>query len=275
MEDLGAEAAADVRSDHAQPVLGDAQHERAHQQPDHVRVLARGIQRVASARNIVVADGSPRLHRVRDHPVVCQVDLNHVRGRRQRRVHVVLGAKNPVVAEVARSVVVDAVFAGERLLHVDNRRQLLVVDLDQLGGGTRLAKRFRNDDRHLIADMAHLVDYQRRMRRLLHRLAVAAVDLPAARHAADAVGCHVLAGEHGDHARRRSGSRNVDILDPRPRIGRPHNRRMGLPRPVDIRGVGPPSGQEAEILDALDSAAYAVPVRLFSCHCPLLMQRPP
>jgi hypothetical protein len=41
MVDLGAEAAADVGRDHAQLVLRDLQHERAHRQPDDVRVLGR------------------------------------------------------------------------------------------------------------------------------------------------------------------------------------------------------------------------------------------
>ena len=40
VEDLGAEAAADIGRDHAQLVLGDAEDEGAHQQADDVRVLA-------------------------------------------------------------------------------------------------------------------------------------------------------------------------------------------------------------------------------------------
>ena len=45
--DLGAEAAADVGRDHAHLVLGQAQHERGHQQPLDVRVLVGDVQRIA------------------------------------------------------------------------------------------------------------------------------------------------------------------------------------------------------------------------------------
>ena len=45
--DLRAEAAADVGRDHAHLVLGQAEHERRHQQALDVRVLARHVERVA------------------------------------------------------------------------------------------------------------------------------------------------------------------------------------------------------------------------------------
>ena len=78
--DLAAEAAADIRRDHAQLVLGDLQHESAHQQPDHVRVLAGGVQRVVAGRRIEIAERRARLHRVRDQPVVGQVQLHDFGG---------------------------------------------------------------------------------------------------------------------------------------------------------------------------------------------------
>jgi hypothetical protein len=72
-----------------------------------------------------------------------------------------------------------------RLRGVDDRRQLLVVDLDQLGRVLRLQIGLGDDERDLVADVAHLLPGEHRMRRLVHRLAVLAVDQPAARQPAD------------------------------------------------------------------------------------------
>ncbi len=69
-EDLGAESAAHVGGDHAHLVLGDAEHEGAHQEPMDVRVL-RGHPERQLARGVLVArDAGPRLHRVGDQALV-------------------------------------------------------------------------------------------------------------------------------------------------------------------------------------------------------------
>ena len=73
MIDFRAEAAADVGRDDTQLVLGYRQHERAHQQADDMRVLARGVERVAVFRPVVFGHGGARLHRVRHEPVVDQL----------------------------------------------------------------------------------------------------------------------------------------------------------------------------------------------------------
>ena len=90
VEDLRAEAAADVRGDDPQLVLGDAEHEGAHQQPDDVRVLRGGPERVLVVAGVVLADRGPRLHGVRHQPVVDELERRDVwRGcgspRRSRR----------------------------------------------------------------------------------------------------------------------------------------------------------------------------------------------
>ena len=73
-EDLGAEAAADVRRDDAQLVLGrDADERRDHQARD-VRVLAGGVEREAVGAAVVLADRGARLDRVRHQAVVDQLD---------------------------------------------------------------------------------------------------------------------------------------------------------------------------------------------------------
>ena len=104
--DLRAEAAADVGRHDAQLVLRDVQHEGAHQQADDVRVLAGGVQRVVAGGRIEVADRGARLHRVRDQPVVGQVQLHHLRRLGEDAVHHGLVADMPVVAEIAGGIVV-------------------------------------------------------------------------------------------------------------------------------------------------------------------------
>ncbi len=81
--DLGAEAAAHVGRHHPQLVLGQMQHEGAHQQPDHVRVLAGGVERVFAGAAIVLADRRARLHGVGDQAVVDDLELRHMRRLRE------------------------------------------------------------------------------------------------------------------------------------------------------------------------------------------------
>jgi len=71
--DLRPEAAADIRGDDPQPRLGDVQHKGAHQQTDHMRVLARRVERVLAGRTIELTDRRARLHRIGDEAVVGEV----------------------------------------------------------------------------------------------------------------------------------------------------------------------------------------------------------
>ena len=155
--DLRAEAAADVGRDHAHLVLGQAEHERRHQQPLDVRILARDVQRVRVVGAAVRRDRGARLDRVGDQPVVDDVELRDVRRLGERRVDRRLVAERPRVALVARRLVVDLRRARlQRVDAVHDRGQHLVVDLDQLGGVLRLVARLGDHQRDLIADVAHL-----------------------------------------------------------------------------------------------------------------------
>src|SRR3546814_2609764 len=69
-EDLGAEAAADVRRDDPQLVFAEAEHESAEDQLQQVRVLAGRVERVAVGAAVVLADRGARLHGVGDQAVV-------------------------------------------------------------------------------------------------------------------------------------------------------------------------------------------------------------
>ena len=50
---------------------------------------------------------------------------------------------------------------GERLLHVDDQRAGVVVDVDELGGVDRLGPGLGDHEGDRVADVPHLVDGQR------------------------------------------------------------------------------------------------------------------
>ena len=106
-EDLRAEAAADVGRDDAHLRFGQAEHEGTHQQPLDVRVLVGHVQRVALVVPRVLRIRRARLHRVGDQPVVGELQRGDMRRLGEGRVHRVLVAVAPVVADVVRHVVVD------------------------------------------------------------------------------------------------------------------------------------------------------------------------
>jgi hypothetical protein len=217
-EDLRAEAAADIGRDHAHLRLGQPEHERAHQQPLDVRVLVRDVQGVALVVLRVARVRGARLHRVRDQPVVDDVELADVGRALERRVDRVLVAMAPVVADIARHVVVHRCGGTVGLRDVDDGGQFFVVDLDQLGRVLRLVDALGDDQRHLVAHVAHLALREHRVRRLLHRRAVLAVDQPAARQPADLRVGEVGAGEDHHDARRGLGLVELDGLDARVRV---------------------------------------------------------
>ena len=185
-EDLRAEAAADVGRDDAHPVLGDAEHERAHQQALDVRVLVRDVQRVALVGRVVRRVARTRLDRVRDQAVVAERQLADVRRVAERGIDRRLVAAAPHVADVVGRDAVDR-FAARvlRRRRVDDRLQLVVRDVDHRRRVARLVERLGDDHRDRIADVERLAVREHRMLRLLHRRAVEVVDQPAARQPAD------------------------------------------------------------------------------------------
>ena len=257
-EDLGAEAAADVRGDHAQLVLGrDADEGRQHQ-PRHMRVLAGGPKREALLAGVVVADGGARLDGVGDQPVVDEVDPRDVLGGREGGIDLGLVAEVPLVDGVVGRLGVDLRLTGIlRGRHVDGGRQHLVVDGDLLGRVLGLRQRLGDDDCNVIADVAHLALGQRGMRTRLHGRAVLGVDHPAADQAADLVLGDVLAGEDGETAGRGQRGARVDLLEGCVRVRRAHEIGPGLAGAIDVVGVLPLAGDEPLVFLALYGRPHA------------------
>ena len=195
-----------------------------------------------------------------------EVQLDPVRSAGECLVDRVLVADMPVVADVARHLVMHQRRARrDRGLHGGDARQVLEADLDQFGRILRLLLGLGDDDGDGVADMTHLADREHRMLRLGHRRAVLVVDLPAARHAADAVGVQIGTGVHGDHARSGFGCRGVNGQQARVwPVGAAHHG-VELARTVDIVGVVTAAAQEPVVFLALDGRADA-----FEAHdmCP-------
>ena len=69
-------------------------------------------------------------------------------------------------------------FASCSILHRHHGGQGVVIHIDQLGRITRLLQGLSHHHGHLIADIAHGIERQDRVRRLLHGLAVGAGNQP-------------------------------------------------------------------------------------------------
>ena len=157
---LAAEAAADIRSDHAQVVLRNARHQGEEHSKD-VRDLRRCPDGDLVAHAHRCRDHRPWLHECRDEPLVDEPALDDDVGLRR---HLVVATTEVVdVAGVRALVIVDDRAAiGDRGLHVHDCRQWLVVDddgLERVGGMHGIGGEHHRD---AVTDVTHLVDGKRR-----------------------------------------------------------------------------------------------------------------
>ncbi len=272
MVDLAAKTPANIGGHYAQLVLRDLQHERAHQQADHVRVLAGGVERVVAAAGIKLADRGARLHGVGHQAVVGDVQLHHFRGAGKSGVDRSLVAQMPVVADVAGYVVVHRRCAGgEGVGDAGHGGQSLELRLEPFGriAGALAGVGDHHGDR--VADMAHHALGQHRMARLGHRAAVLAVDQPAARYAAEPFG--VLAGKNRDHAGRGQGCLRVYAADARMRPVAAQDIGMQLAGPVDVIDVVAVAADKTQILLAPHRGADPVMHRVHRAPPPFVAVR--
>jgi hypothetical protein len=131
---------------------------------------------------------------------------------------------------------------GQGVLDVDHRRQLVVVDVDQLGGVHRLGAGAGHDQRDRVAGVAHPVDRECRARRLL-------VDVGEARQR---LATEVGGGEHGEHAVGGRGRGGVQPGDACVGEGAADEGRMGDTCAVEVVHEGASPEQELLVLDAAD-----------------------
>ena len=173
-------------------------------------------------------------------------------------------AQRPVVAMVVGRGIVQGGGLG-RFGHVDHGAQHLVVHINQLSGVLGLLQRLGHHHGDVVTHVAHFVQRQDGVWRLLHGLAVGAGDQPAARQAANFSVSHVLADQHVDHAGRSLSGLDVDALDACMRMRRAHKHRVGLAGDVDVVGVLAAAGEKAIVFFATDRCADIGQVNEVGC----------
>jgi hypothetical protein len=131
-------------------------------------------------------------------------------------------------------------------LEVDDDRQRVVVDLDQVGGVLPLVGLLGEDGGDRLADEPHHVLRQE----LAHHLVVRPAEQQRRREV------DVGAGEHADDAGRRAGLPDVDRLDAGVCEWRPDEREMQRSDQVEVVGVAGAAREEGRILHAHDARAH-------------------
>jgi hypothetical protein len=237
--------------------------ERQHH-PQDVRDLRGRPHRELVRRGDRGHDDAARLHRGRQQALLAEAashDDRVVAGRRDG-----LGVVGAGTREVEQEAAVGALVAvherralGERCLHVDDRRQLVVLDgdgLERVGGRVAVAG---HDHRDAVTDVAHLVGGERRVDRRDHVRG----DRPGAGHRrAHDVG-EVGPAVGGDDARHLERGRHVDRQDPRVGHGAAQHGHVQQPGQGDVVGPGGLAGDELRVLLAAPPAAeLAAGVRL-------------
>ena len=214
-----------------------------------VHRLDRAADRVALLVAVVLREAAARLHAVGAHPVDDDRIPDDVRGAGEGRIDRLPVAGRVGEGFVARVVVPHRRRAGrERRLGRNDGGQRLIVDFDQLGGILRLAQGFRHDEGDRIADIAHPVLRQERLRADESGGAVA----PSPRHPgtqrAKPATPQFGAGQHREDARHLDRTPRIERDDPRMGMRRAHDMAARRPRRPDIVDIAAPAGQEAQIL---------------------------
>ena len=156
-------------------MLGQAHHKSGHQQALDVRILVGHIQGVFVVGAAVRTNRSAWLHRVGHQAVVDQVEFGDVRRFGKRSVYLCFVTNRPFVAMVVRSDFVQRRGFGG-IAHIHDRRQNVVIDMDQLSGVTRLLQSFSHHHGDVVAHIAHLALGQDGVGGFLHRLAAGVGD---------------------------------------------------------------------------------------------------
>ena len=242
---LGPEAAAHLRRDHADAVLADAELDRQHDARD-VRDLRRGVQR--EAIGLPGGEHPARLDRRARRAVVDDPPLHDHVGVRQARVDVA-AADAPLEHAVGVVVVVHGRRRVlERRLRIDDDGQRVVLD-DHLLGGVDHGVLVPADDRgDALADVADLAAGERPVVGHAH---VDAGRLPEEharrRHVGD-----VLAREHRLDVLALERGGGVDRHDAGVRLGGAHEGHVELAGHDHVVHVGGPAGDQARVLLALE-----------------------
>ncbi len=228
----GAEIAADVIGEHAQPVRGDAQNARKLVLLAH-RAAAAGIERIAAGGGVVRGERRARFKRNTGDAIDVKVHRHHMVGRREGRIGCGFVAEGGVDRDVLRRLVPHERCAElHRVFRMKHERQFLVVDRNRFGGIERLRLRFGDHSGDRLAHMAHLVGWQQRVRADEHGAAAGSMELHVVfgfrqrivRNRLELIGEAIGAAIGREHARHGVRFRKIHATDARMRVGRTHHR---------------------------------------------------
>jgi hypothetical protein len=258
---LHAEAAAHVADAHLHVLALEPGQQRHQRVGDAGRHLARDVDEEASA--VHPRAHAARLERRRGEPLVDEIECDAMRGPGERHLDRRRIAMPRLGGDVVGRTVSEARRVGrERGVHVDDGRQLLVVDGDGLGGVLGGFARRGDHRRHRLAGEADAVERQRPPLRTCRRPAAGMAEAGVERHRADAGRVQRRAGEDGHDARHRFGLARVHRQDPGVGVGRAqegdHRFRFRGGRVV---GEATLAEEERPVLDAGDGPAAAEPRR--------------
>ncbi len=270
-----AEATAGVRHDHAKPLDPDAQHV-GHQRAHPVRRLAADLERPPGGGGLVGGDGRARLEEHRGDAVVDDLDPGDVGGP-------VEGARDggrvatlPFEGHVARAVVPDPRRAGrQRLLHLEDRRQRLVLHAHEVGRVLRAGRRVGHDERDRLARVAGALTRQRVLLGVRRRPAVATADVEGRRRREggnrprDLIH-NVGRGQHEERAGGGPRGHGVDAPDDGVRVRRADDDGMGRALRNHVRREPARPGQKARVLPALERRPRSHRVR--RSHGPMVRE---
>ena len=243
---LVAEAAADVVALDADHVLGEPRDVRV-DRAVRMRRLVAVVDVELAGLGIEVGDDAARLERRRMAARIDDVAFDNGVGLGERAVGGRLVAGLPgrarEVVALARLVVADQRRVGvERLAGVDDRRQRLVLDVDQLERVVRRVLVGRDHERDLLALEADLVAREHGLRVVGDR-----------RHPGEPERLEVLGGDDSGDVGVRERPRGVDRDDARVRVRAAQHRAVDHPRQPDVVEVGALAADEARVFLALQA----------------------
>ncbi len=241
---LGPEPAADLRGDHADPALVDAE-ELRQRAPHHVGGLGRAPDEELARNGILGPDHAAALHGVTAAAVLGDALAKHMRGAAEHLIDVAEFRPQRRDAVVGRALVRPRGVRLERGRKFGDRGERIVADLDQAGGILGDRARVGDDQRDGLARIMHglrrqhvlgaVLRQQWRGRELRRRLA------------GDPETC---GGQHRHHARQRGRGGNVDPGDARMGMRRAHECRMHHAGQMNVVEIAPAPRYEIGVLDA-------------------------
>jgi hypothetical protein len=206
-------------------------------------ILRRNPDRQQVGRRVVRRDGAARLDRRGDQARNPDPLPDDLVGGCERTVGVSVRAP-PADEHVVRRLFVQDDRAANRGRRVEQRRQLLDLEPEELRPVCRRLSRLRDHDRHGLTDVAHSIRRQDRVRDLDDLHVVARADDREGSDAARDLG----SGEDEADAGRRGGGFRVDRDDPRVRVEAARESGVEHVRQDQVVDVAGRAGREADVL---------------------------